>query len=685
MLEGLEIAEEYLSVMLKKERLDSNYAAFPNRNVLKRILETQNWKTLGEVVNYISSGHTPYLYDVKSEGDIGFITVECISDLKLHFDRLKSITKEHFENEFKNNRLVKDSVCCTIKRRICKAFPVTKDFGDLAFNQDISFFLPKTEIVNPVYLATYLCSNIGQSFAFRQMTEQMNPYISVGNLKSLPIVILSMSFQKKIAALFEVAQQLSENSTQSYSSAETILLETIGLKDFEPSTDAVNVKSYKDSFLTSGRLDSEYYQKKYEEVVSHIKAQKYDMLSNLVTIKKSIEPGSDAYSDEGLPFMRVSDFNKLGLSEPDKKLSSAFCSDNATLIKKFKPKKETILFSKDGSVGTAYMLRKDEDLITSGAILHLTVKDKSQIIPEYLTLALNSKLVQMQAERDAGGSIILHWRISEIENVVVPIIDYTKQEEIAKLVEESFRLKKQSEQLLETAKRAVELAIEQDEEAAMLYILQNVISQVKPKLVLQILISDQLTDLEMQDVTDDFIAGEVLPIYTVQETKPFMCLEWAIPTAIVVVLGQFASGFFGEMGKDAYVALKNGIKKLAKKARPINARLVGTKPIDESNTQSKSFSIETITKDKTHIKFLFDNEGSMDDWEMWIDKATGLLEENYLQDDSEMQRKLDAMEKPISTPVFWVYKKETDSWEPHDLKKVARSQYEKHRKNPPEN
>jgi len=39
-----------------------------------------------------------------------------------------------------------------------------------------------------------------------------------------------------------------------------------------------------------------------------------------------------------------------------------------------------------------------------------------------------------------------------------------------KLVEESFHLKKQSERLLKTAKRAVEIAIEQNEEAAMRYI-----------------------------------------------------------------------------------------------------------------------------------------------------------------------------------------------------------------------
>jgi hypothetical protein len=235
----------------------------------------------------------------------------------------------------------------------------------------------------------------------------------------------------------------------------------------------VNIKSLSESFGNSGRLDAEYYQIKYEQVVERIRSTKYDRLADIVKIKKSIEPGSAHYSEEGLPFVRVSDYDKFGLSTPDKYLTNEFCVENAELIKKIKPKKETILFSKDGSVGTAYMLRKDADFITSGAILHLTVKDKTKIIPEYLTLALNSKLVQMQAERDAGGSIILHWRVSEIENVVVPVIDFDKQREIADLVEESFKLKKHSEHLLEVAKTAVEMAIEQDEATAIAFINDN--------------------------------------------------------------------------------------------------------------------------------------------------------------------------------------------------------------------
>lgn len=295
--------------------------------------------------------------------------------------------------------------------------------------------------------------------------------LELKDIRNYEIPVVSKDFKIKIKELFKIKEKCIKTSSEKYLQAETLLLETLGLTDFQPNSEPINIKSFKDSFLSTGRLDAEYYQKKYEEVVNLIKSKKYDTLSNIVKIKKSIEPGSSVYSDNGgLPFFRVSDYNQFGLGKPDKELKMDFVAENLKQIEKLKPKQGTILFSKDGSVGTAYLLREDLSGITSGAILHLTVKDEKQIIPEYLTLVLNSKLVQKQAERDAGGSIILHWRVSEIENVIIPIIDYTQQQQIAELVEESFRLKKESEQLLETAKRAVEIAIEQDENAALQFI-----------------------------------------------------------------------------------------------------------------------------------------------------------------------------------------------------------------------
>ncbi|MCE1164842.1 MAG: restriction endonuclease subunit S [Bacteroidetes bacterium] len=346
---------------------------------------------------------------------------------------------------------------------------------DYTFASYLVRFIPNENIINPEYLTTYLNTKYGIWDVKRRSRHSINQTnVNPEEVKEIFIPLLNNDIQNFIKDNFEKAHLFRLKSQELYNQAESLLLETIGLKNFKPSTDPINIKNYKDSFLTTGRLDSEYYQKKYEEVVNHIKEQKHDILSNIVKIKKSIEPGSDAYSDEGLPFLRVADYNKFGINRPEKKISNSFCKANKDLITDLKPKKETILFSKDGTLGLAYMLRQDEEMITSGAILHLTVKDKSSIIPEYLTLVLNSILVIMQAERDSGGSIILHWRINEIENVIVPIIDYAKQQKIAELVEESFGLKKQSERLLNTAKRAVEIAIEQNESESINYIHKNI-------------------------------------------------------------------------------------------------------------------------------------------------------------------------------------------------------------------
>ena len=192
----------------------------------------------------------------------------------------------------------------------------------------------------------------------------------------------------------------------------------------------------------------------------------------MVKIQKSIEPGSDAYTEDesALPFLRVADYNKFGISIPQKRLKDSFVLENREKLEQLLAKKDTILFSKDGSVGEAYCLHSDATFITSGAILHLTVKNLDLILPDYLTLVLNSKIVQMQAERDSGGSIILHWRIGEIEKVIIPLLPIETQAKIASLVQKSFSLKTKGEHLLEVAKKAVEIAIENDERSAIKYI-----------------------------------------------------------------------------------------------------------------------------------------------------------------------------------------------------------------------
>jgi restriction endonuclease S subunit len=336
-----------------------------------------------------------------------------------------------------------------------------KEF-ECSSNQATAKITLKDNKVLPYFLSTFLNCYYGQFQINRYRTLTGQPNINLGQIQTLRVPILSNAFQLEIERLVKSAHSKLEKSKALYAEAEKMLLGELGLSNWRPSTENVAVKSLKESFLETGRLDAEYFQPKYDELMRHI--FKYSMrLDDLVDIQKSVEPGSDYYTNEGTPFIRVANIFKTGLTETEIHLSKTFVKPFEYL----KPKSETVLLTKDGSVGISYCLTKDLDILVSSAILMLTVKDKTQILPQYLSLVLNSMIVKMQADRDVGGSIIQHWRIDDIRKLQIPIIEFTKQEAIQRKILESFELQTNSKQLLELAKQAVEVTIEQDENAAL--------------------------------------------------------------------------------------------------------------------------------------------------------------------------------------------------------------------------
>lgn len=73
-----------------------------------------------------------------------------------------------------------------------------------------------------------------------------------------------------------------------------------------------------------------------------------------------------------------------------------------------------------------------------------------------------------------SGTILTAISKDELLSMPLPMIDDGIQKEIAVKVQESFVLRKQSRQLLEYAKQAVEMAIEQGEDAALAWLKDKV-------------------------------------------------------------------------------------------------------------------------------------------------------------------------------------------------------------------
>lgn len=335
---------------------------------------------------------------------------------------------------------------------------------DFIFASYLVRFVPKTELISPEYLAAFLSCKFGVQDIKRRARQSINQTnVNPEEVKQIFIPMFSSGLQSRVTDNFDRGYDLLLTSKDLYSQAESLLTSNLGLDDLCLSTESNNIKSFKSSFLSTGRLDAEYYQPKYDELIDKIKRSSYEVLANLVDIQKSIEPGSDAYQESGIPFYRVSNLTKFGLTQPDIHL------DKHKYIDIINPEKDTILLTKDGTVGVAYKVTENIGGITSGAVLHLNIKKdkKFAVLPDYLTLVLNSKVVKLQAERDAGGSIIQHWKPSEIEEVVIPLLEMEIQKQISDLIQKSFQLKIESEQLLEDAKSLVEYAIELGEDKAV--------------------------------------------------------------------------------------------------------------------------------------------------------------------------------------------------------------------------
>lgn len=399
-----------------------------------------------------------------SSGDIAFIRVQNIKGgFDINDNDLVYISNKDNEKIKSSSLQEGDLILSKVGNSIGYFAKVSSDLGKCNISENnIGIKLSSYSDIEKSFILTYLNAKYANKLVLRRKSGNAQPKINVDDLCRIPILIFP-KLSENIHNLIQLHEAYLNQSILSYKQAEDILNKELGITNIE-NTKNYSVKSFSESFGESNRLDAEYYQDKYTQLFDLIKNGK--QLKELVTITKSIEPGSDEYKDEGIPFLRVSNLTKFGLTD-----SNVFL-DRKKYENLLKPRKDTILFSKDGSIGIAYKAESDLDCITSGALLHLSVK-KTTILPDYLALVLNSKIVQLQAERDSGGSIINHWRLPEIEMVLIPMLDYDIQNQISQKVQESFKLRKDSKNLINVAIRAVELAIEKNEEYASQWLIEN--------------------------------------------------------------------------------------------------------------------------------------------------------------------------------------------------------------------
>jgi type I restriction enzyme S subunit len=175
---------------------------------------------------------------------------------------------------------------------------IFKEFSQepMVFASYLVRIVPDTNIVTPEYLATFLNTKYGVLDVKRRARISINQSnVNAEELKRVEIPLLKKDLQLLITNSFDEAFRYIQESESTFKEAENILLSELGLTHWQPKHQLTFIKNYSDT-QQAERIDAEYYQPKYDEIIHAIKNYSggWESLDNLVNLKdQNFNPKSD--------------------------------------------------------------------------------------------------------------------------------------------------------------------------------------------------------------------------------------------------------------------------------------------------------------------------------------------------------------------------------------------------------
>lgn len=326
-------------------------------------------------------------------------------------------------------------------------------------NQDVAKIVPYN--ISPFFLAAYLASKHGQIQIERQPVGSVQQHIFLWMIERLKIPRFSEDFERAISRATEYAYVQHETVPQLMADAHALMMKSLGLADWTP-PEPLTFGAKASDALAAGRLDAQYFRPLFEEVAQRLRATGGAIaLGEILTVNaRGRQP---LYDDVGLPVV----------NSKHVRTNRVILDDNRTATESGSPvqiRNGDVLINGTGvgTIGRTAVYLHDEPALPDN---HVTVLRTDQIDPVFLSVFLNSPLGQWQIERHIKGS---SGQIELYPHDIARIVAWDAPDEVQQSVRNSvlsaFGAERRAKSLLDAAKRAVEIAIEGSEAAALAYL-----------------------------------------------------------------------------------------------------------------------------------------------------------------------------------------------------------------------
>jgi len=159
------------------------------------------------------------------------------------------------------------------------------------------------------------------------------------------------------------------------------------------------------------------------------------------------------YTDRGVPFLRVTDITE---SNTSKKFIPR--EEHEELIKRCRPEKGDVLYSKNGTIGLAKLIDWDWEF-SIFVSLCLIKPNKDRIDPHYLTCFLNSDTAYAQATARSKSGTVTNLHLIDIKTIKIPLPPLATQQAIVSEIQSEQALVASNRELIARFERKIQAAL----------------------------------------------------------------------------------------------------------------------------------------------------------------------------------------------------------------------------------
>lgn len=447
------------SYLLENKRLDADFFQKEYIELDKIINGAISIQRSANTVDLQSNGAFRVIFEILNDNqpkEVPYIRSGNVGDFFISKEELHSISKLAHSKLRKTHTQIGD-ILMARKGKIGGATLITEDDVNYNSNDNVTNIRLKNYDFLPAYFVAFWNSKFGLQQVERFATGNVQPWLSMKQIRMLRTVKLNYEFQKEVSDIVMCAYHKNKLSQTLYKQATDFLEQELGLDKIS----FVKPKSYRASFseaINFSRIDSEHYQPRYRkirEIITNYPNGYERLLANITAVKASYNLIN--HPSYKIQYIELSNINPaMGYID---KIESMNKADAPSRAKRIVQSGDVIASSVVGSVDKAGLVSETENgFIASNGFFQFR---SSYYSPEFLLLIIKSNIVKEQFQQQSTGGILSAVPDQNLKHILIPKISSEIQNKITDLVRNSHKYIKQSQQLLADAKSRVEQLIEE--------------------------------------------------------------------------------------------------------------------------------------------------------------------------------------------------------------------------------